>query len=246
MISGIYIDTLTTTLGCDSIATLNLTITDTTSTLITPILCDAYTWLANGQIYNSSIIDTILAINANGCPHVDSLILTINYSNTSNDTHISCDTFQWIDGNTYTNSNNTATFLTTNNNGCDSLITLNLSINNSTSSFLTDSNCISYQWSANNQTYTNSGVYTYTTTNALGCTHTDTLNIVINIPNSGSGNINNCFFYDWNGTTYDSSGVYTDTLINIFGCDSIATLNLTISDTSHLTSKMGGVRDSKI
>jgi len=237
LISGIYIDTLTTILGCDSIATLNLTITDTTSTLNTATSCDAYTWLANGQTYNSSIIDTILSINANGCPHVDSLILTVNYSNTSTDTHIVCDTFQWIDGGTYTNSNNTVTFLTTNSNGCDSLIALDLTINNSTSSFLADNSCISYQWAANNQTYINSGIYSYTTTNASGCTHTDTLNLIINTPNSGLGSINNCFFYDWNGTIYDSSGVYTDTLINIFGCDSIATLNLTISDTSHLTTK---------
>jgi gliding motility-associated-like protein len=233
LISGIYTDTLTTSLGCDSIATLNLTITDTSSTLIAINSCDSFTWTANGQTYYSSIIDTILSTNADGCPNVDSLLLTMNYSESSIDTQVACNTYQWIDGNTYTTSNNTATFLTTNTNGCDSLISLNITINNSTSSFVSDNNCISYQWPLNNQTYTNSGIYTYLSVNAAGCTNTDTLDLTINNPNAGVGNINACFFYNWNGNTYSTSGIYTDTLSNIFGCDSIATLNLSISDTSY-------------
>ena len=233
LISGLYTDTLTTSLGCDSIATLNLIITDTSSTLITINSCDSFIWIANGQTYFASIIDTILSTNANGCPNVDCLLLTMSYSNSSIDTQVACNTYQWIDGNTYTTSNNTATFLTTNTNGCDSLISLNITINNSTSSFLSDNNCISYQWPLNNQTYTNSGIYTYLSVNAAGCTNTDTLDLTINNPNTGTGNINSCFFYNWNGNTYITSGIYTDTLSTIFGCDSIATLNLSISDTSY-------------
>ena len=233
LISGLYTDTLTTSLGCDSIATLNLTITDTSSTLITINPCDSFTWLPNGQTYFSSIIDTLLSTNANGCPNVDSLILNLSYSNSSIDSQVACDTYQWIDGNTYTASNNTATFLTTNTYGCDSLISLNITINNSTSSFLSENNCISYQWPINNQTYTNSGIYTYTSINTIGCLHTDTLNLTINNPNAGAGSVNACFFYNWNGNTYSTSGIYTDTLSTIFGCDSIATLNLSISDTSY-------------
>jgi len=235
LISGLYTDTLTTSLGCDSIAILNLTITDTSSTLIAINSCDSFTWIANGQTYFSSIIDTLLSTNANGCPNVDSLILNVNYNNSSIDSQVACNTYQWIDGNTYTTSNNTATFLTTNTNGCDSLISLNLTINSSTSSFLSDNNCTSYQWPLNNQTYTNSGIYTYTSINTTGCIHTDTLDLTINNPNAGAGSINACFFYNWNGNTYSTSGIYTDTLSNVFGCDSIATLNLTISDTSYLT-----------
>ena len=43
-----------------------------------------------------------------------------------------CDTYTWIDGNTYTSSNNTATFTLTNAAGCDSVVTLDLTILNST------------------------------------------------------------------------------------------------------------------
>ena len=40
-----------------------------------------------------------------------------------------CDSFMWIDGNTYTSNNNTATWTLTNVVGCDSVVTLNLTIN---------------------------------------------------------------------------------------------------------------------
>lgn len=50
---------------------------------------------------------------------------------TGTDTRTECDTYTWIDGINYTTNNNTATFNITNGaaNGCDSLVTLDLTIN---------------------------------------------------------------------------------------------------------------------
>ncbi len=48
---------------------------------------------------------------------------------TSIDVQSACDSYTWIDGNTYMSSNNTATDTLTNVMGCDSIITLNLTIN---------------------------------------------------------------------------------------------------------------------
>ena len=45
----------------------------------------------------------------------------------------SCNSYTWIDGNTHTSSNSTATFTIDNDAGCDSIVTLNLTILNSTS-----------------------------------------------------------------------------------------------------------------
>ena len=60
------------------------------------------------------------------------LDLTINNSTTGTDVKTACDSYTWIDGNTYTTSNNTATHLSSNAAGCDSLVTLDLTIDNST------------------------------------------------------------------------------------------------------------------
>jgi hypothetical protein len=48
---------------------------------------------------------------------------------TNTDVQTACDSYTWIDGNTYTASNNTATHILTNAAGCDSVVTLNLNIN---------------------------------------------------------------------------------------------------------------------
>ena len=233
--TGVYTDSLVSTTGCDSITNLILTISDTTSSTYTITSCDTFTWFANNQTYSSSIIDTNIIINANGCPHVDSLILTINNSTISNDIQTACDSFPWIDGVTYLSNNNSATFISTNNMGCDSTIFLDLTINASTSSYSIENECNSYNWIANNQIYSNSGIYTYLTTNQFGCHQVDSLDLTIYTPTSGSSNEFECLPYNWNGITYNSSGSYFDTLLNINGCDSFATLHLIISDTSHLT-----------
>ena len=75
---------------------------------------------------------------------------------TSTDTRTECDSYTWMDGTTYTSSNNTATYTIVGGaeNGCDSIVTLNLTINNisdittSTSGTTISSNSTeaSHQW----------------------------------------------------------------------------------------------------
>ena len=51
-------------------------------------------------------------------------------TSTKVDSLSTCGPYTWIDGNTYSSSNNTATYTLTNSAGCDSVVTLNLTINN--------------------------------------------------------------------------------------------------------------------
>ncbi|MCR9173903.1 MAG: M12 family metallo-peptidase [bacterium] len=91
--------------------------------------CDSYTWSANSTTYTTGGSYTATIPAANGCDSVVTLNLTINNSTSFTDVQTSCGPFTWIDGNTYTSSNNTATFTTTNSAGCDSVITLDLTVN---------------------------------------------------------------------------------------------------------------------
>ncbi|MCH8903623.1 MAG: SBBP repeat-containing protein [Bacteroidetes bacterium] len=71
----------------------------------------------------------ILNLNSNGGADIFILKLGQCYPNTGTDIIIACDsTYTWIDGNTYTISNNTATDTLINMDGCDSIVTLNLTI----------------------------------------------------------------------------------------------------------------------
>ncbi len=64
-----------------------------------------------------------------------------------------CGSYTWIDGNTYSSSNNSATATLTNAAGCDSIVTLNLTVTNVDTNISTMGNSLvatatnaSYQW----------------------------------------------------------------------------------------------------
>ena len=112
------------------------------------------------------------------------LNLTINSPSFSTDTQISCGPFTWIDGNTYSSSNNTATFTLQNTEGCDSTIALNLVVNEP--SFGTDiqTACNSYTWIDGITYTTNNNSAIYTLQNINGCDSTITLDLTINTVNN--------------------------------------------------------------
>lgn len=113
-------------------------------------------------------------------------------SSTGTDVITACNNYTWIDGNTYTASNNIATYTIDNAAGCDSIVTLNLTINTVTNigttlngtTITANNNNATYQWldcdnndepieGATNQTFTatESGNYAVELTEN-GCTNT--------------------------------------------------------------------------
>jgi hypothetical protein len=106
--------------------------------------------------------------------------------------------------------------------------TVTVNVNNSTSGSLTQTACDSYILNA--QTYTTSGTYVQTLTNAAGCDSTLTLNLTITNSTSSSSTVTACGSYTLNSTTYTATAVYTQTVTNAAGCDSIITLDLTVNN----------------
>ncbi|NMH27127.1 hypothetical protein G6047_03705, partial [Flavobacterium sp. SE-s28] len=105
--------------------------------------------------------------------------------------------------------------------------TMTITVNQPTSETITQTACSSYTYGG--QTYTASGTYTQTSTNAAGCVHTTTLNLTINQPTSETITQTACSSYTYGGQTYTASGTYTQTSTNAAGCVHTTTLNLTIN-----------------
>jgi hypothetical protein len=222
--------TLTNANNCDSIVTLDLIIYNSDNTSSSVIACDEFTW--DGQTYTESGEYSNTYTNVNGCDSTHTLNLTINSTTFGTDTQVHCYTYTWIDGNTYNESNNTATFILTNSNNCDSVVTLDLTINNSNTIVDTQVHCDTYTWIDGN-TYTSSNnTATYTLTNAVGCDSVLTLDLTINNSDNTSLTITACNEFTWDGQTYNESGEYSNIYTNINGCDSTHTLNLTINSAS--------------
>ena len=132
-------------------------------------------WGSINGSYDLSLVET----TQNGCS--DTLLLVVNVNclpNSGSSIITACDTYSW-DGTEYTVSGsyiNTYTNVT----GCDSLITLDLTINNSTSNITSVTACDAYAWFLDGNIYTTSGTYTDVSTNTDGCDHTETLELTIN------------------------------------------------------------------
>ncbi|MBK6834554.1 MAG: T9SS type A sorting domain-containing protein [Bacteroidetes bacterium] len=90
--------------------------------------CGPYTWIDGNTYTSSNNTATFTIPNAGGCDSLITLNLTINATSTGTDVYTTCYPLTWIDGNTYSTSNNTAVFQLTNSVGCDSIVTLNLTI----------------------------------------------------------------------------------------------------------------------
>jgi len=172
--SGVYMDTILGSTGCDSVMTITLTINNSTSFTDVQTACDSLVW--NGTTYNASGTYTWTGTNAVGCDSVVTLDLTINNSSTTSVTETACDSLVW-NGMTYTSSG-TYTWTGTNATGCDSVVTLDLTINNAAATSVTETACDSLVW--NGMTYTTSGTYTWTGTTVTGCDSVVTLDLTIN------------------------------------------------------------------
>ena len=225
--SGVYVDTLSSVLGCDSIVTLHLTINQTQYAEETVVACDTYAW--NGETYTQSGEYTYTTVAANGCDSVVTLHLTVNQTQYAEESVVACDSYTW-NGKTYTVSGKYV-YTTTAINGCDSIVTLHLTINQPQYAEEIVTACDSYMW--NGETYTQSGEYVYTTVAANGCDSIVTLHLTINKIQYAEESVVACDSYTWNGVTYTASGDYVYTTIAANGCDSIVTLHLTINQTQY-------------
>ncbi len=143
----------------DQMGTIDFTIDCSVTGTDIQAACDSLVWI-DGVTYtsnNNTATFNIMGGATNGCDSVVTLDLTILHSTTGTDIQTACNTFDWIDGNTYTSSNNTATFNIEGGatNGCDSVVTLDLTILLSTTGTDVQTACDAFVW-IDGITYTSS------------------------------------------------------------------------------------------
>lgn len=125
---------------------------------------------------------------------------------------------------TFSNSGTYTVFLP-NAAGCDSILTLNLTINSGgTTTNLSASACGSYTWQGN--TYTSSGVYRDTLTASNGCDSILIMQLTIRQPASAVISPVICQGQQFAG--HSVPGTYRDTLVAANGCDSVRTIHLSV------------------
>ena len=170
---------------------------------------------------------TVTVTDANSCTKTQNFTITEPAAITGSSSISICQGDSVKIGTNYfkTAGQHIATILASN--GCDSVVTLNLTIKERSFSSMSKSVCDAYEF--NGMTITQSGIYKDTLLNASGCDSVVTLNLTIKERSFSSISKSVCGTYEFNGMTITQSGIYKDTLLNASGCDSVVTLNLTVN-----------------
>lgn len=178
--AGTFLDTLQNIAGCDSVITLNLSISNYTSGSKSVSICQGQSYFFNGSNLTTAgtYKDTLTV--PGGCDSILTLTLTVKSKTTSTINKSICT------GQTYffngVNHTTAGTFLDTLQNaaGCDSIITLNLSISNYTSGTTSASICQGESYAFNGTNLTTAGTYKDTLTVSGSCDSIVTLTLTVN------------------------------------------------------------------
>ncbi|MCB0738712.1 MAG: hypothetical protein KDC92_14455, partial [Bacteroidetes bacterium] len=222
--SGLYQDTFTAANGCDSIIRISFTNT-TTFSILSVGSCSTYK-TPNGKLLSATgtYYDTLT--NSQNCDSIITIVFT-KYAKSNSSIFVSqCKPYLSLSKRyTYTKSGiYTDTIISSN--GCDSIVTINLTILEATSGKITVSACHSYTSPSGKYTYASTGIYSDTLMNSNGCDSIVTINLTILEATSGKITVSACHSYTSSSGkyTYASTGIYSDTLMNSNGCDSIVTI----------------------
>jgi hypothetical protein len=232
--AGIYNDTLTNSVGCDSVITLTLNVRPTSTSSISASICAGTTYNFNGTLLNTQGIYNDTLVNAVGCDSVITLTLEVRPTSVSSISASICA------GTTYNFNGNILSAqgiyndTLINSVGCDSVITLTLNVRPTSASSISASICGGTTYNFNGAILTTAGIYNDTLVNAVGCDSVVTLTLEVRPTSTSSISASICAgtTYNFNGDILNTSGIYNDTHVNAVGCDSVITLTLNVRPTS--------------
>ena len=162
--------------------------------------------------------------NAYGTVYSNSVRISIwpTYSTSSHAR--ACNSYDW-NGTTYSESGDYTQNLTSLH-GCDSIVTLHLTIVGTLTKEWAIEVCDHYTW--NGITYTEPGDYVQEFESIDGCDSIVTLHLAFSDALEVDVDTTACDSYSWNGNLYIQSGVYDSLFVTSGGCDSLVHLHLTV------------------
>ncbi|MEP6793635.1 MAG: SBBP repeat-containing protein [Saprospiraceae bacterium] len=227
--SGTYQSIIPTSLGCDSVITVHLTIAVPVETDVTVSSCDEYT-SPDGNTWTTTGTYQVTLSNIAGCDSIVSYHVTILQGSSTEIEASACNEYSTPDGlHTWTTSG-IYPVMFTNVAGCDSVINYHVTILQESETDIEVTACNEYSTPDGLFTWTESGIYPIMFTNMEGCD--SIVNYHVNIFHDSATEIvaSACNEYSTpDGLhTWTASGIYPLLFANIAGCDSVVTYTITI------------------
>ena len=227
---GIYLDTLTSYQGCDSIVGLNIISLQTESTFLDAEICEDESFIFGGNtieepgIYVDSLLTTL------GC---DSIVAIQIFEVLEKQTLIEdsfCSNSSYIFENEIITDPGTYNFTHEAISGCDSIVTLDLIMHDAMNISRTEEICEGGFKMLGNDTITTSGLHTFFGSTAEGCDSIVVLDLTVLEESQHEFLDTICLgeTYPFGSINLSLPGIYYDTLKNQNGCDSLVILDLVV------------------
>jgi hypothetical protein len=241
--SGIYRDTLTNAVGCDSTIVYTLTVKDTSAYSYTAKRCAGDSMYFGGQWLRSTGIYRDTLQNQQGCDSFIALSLEVGTIYRDTTWKTICFNNSVLFKGILLNQSGTYHDTLKTSFGCDSIVTLNLTVKPTSAKAITASICAGQRFDLGSKSYTSSGIYRDTIPNAMGCD--SFLSLTLTVKSTSTSNLASTIcssdsFY-FKQTYLRISGTYTDTLQNASGCDSAVNLSLTVRPSRKISIAASGV-----
>lgn len=227
--------TVTTTLAsnptsCPVSDSVVVTVKPLNYSTITTSVCQGGSYTIGGQTFSTAGTHQVTVTGVNGCDSTITLNLSFNPPLTGTINANICQGGSYTffgqvlsNGGVYSQTIQNAA-------GCDSIVTLNLTVNPPLSSVTNVAICPGSSYTFFGQTLSNAGTYSQQIQNAAGCD--SIVNLILSIKPIATSSVSHAMcqgeIYNFNGQVLNQQGTYTATVLGSNGCDSIVTLNLTV------------------
>ena len=210
----------------------------TAVTNLTQRICAGESFEMGGTQYRATGQFTKRLQGVNSCDSIVNLNLTVVTPDTTRINTSICRGDAYVVGGAAFTSGGTFNVLLANSRGCDSLVVLNLTLNQTDLDTVDVTVCPNGYYVVGAQTFNTAGTYTVTMANEKGCDSVVVLNLSVRAPIQTNVSSTQCFgsTFTVGDRIFNRSGNYTVVLNTQFGCDSVVNLNLMImpKDTTFL------------
>ena len=239
-IAGTYTDLYASVDGCDSTVTTTLSIIPLEFTTNNVSICEGASYFEGTSEYSITGSYNNIYVSVNGCDSTVTTILSIDQVITSTNIIELCDGESYTEGiSTYDVTGiYTDSYISVQ--GCDSIVTTDLTINPNAQTLVTITLCEGETYTEGGNVYSVEGTYFDLYQTIDGCDSTVTTIVGVNEVHDFTNfvTITDGDVYFEGENEYTESGSYLDVYENIFVCDSSITTILTVNATYDVTNTL--------
>lgn len=237
---GTYQVTLVALNGCDSLVNLTLEAATPAEGDFTDQICEGGTYSIGGQVLDAPGLYEVILTAANGCDSI--LNLTLVESQVLNEEVVAtvCDGESFPVGEMMFSEAGTYEVMLQSQFGCDSIVSLTLSVGQSSASFLVEEICEGDAFMIGEEAFTASGTYMTTILNQEGCDSMVTLDLTVFETATMDLNSSICAGESLlvGGQEFSESGSFTVEEVDANGCVNVTNLSLVVFPTSSVVEEL--------